>query len=165
MSGVKMVRSQNHQHYRHDSSRGKLQQELHASGKAEVSFVHYLQVVVGKANRAKGQNGENDHPDKTVGEISPQQCRNNDGNGDEHAAHGGRAGFLMMGAGTFLANVLANLKFTKLADDGGADDQAHEQSGQTGKCSAKGDITKNAKWRKVSKETLIKKPVEQYSSD
>src|SRR5438477_166630 len=161
MSGVKMVRSQNHQHHRYDSSRSKRQQEFHAAGKTEVSFIYYFQVIVGKANCAKRQSGENDHPYETIRKISPQQCRNNDGNGDEHAAHGGRAGFFMMSAGTLLADVLANLEFTKLADDGGADDQAHEQGGQTGKCSAEGDITKNAKWRKVGKETLIKKPVEQ----
>src|SRR2546421_4632485 len=143
MSGVQMVRSQNHQHHRHNSSRGKLQQELHAAGKTEVSFIYYFQVIVGKANRAKGQSGENDHPYKTVGEISPQQCRNNDGNGDEYAAHGGRAGFLMMSAGALLADVLADLEFTKLADDSRADDQAHEESRQTGKRSAEGNITKN----------------------
>ena len=71
----------------------------------------------------------------------------------------------------FFADVLPDLEFAQLADDGRTDDQSHEESGQAGESSAKGQETKDTEWRKervlivqLEKDLLIKQPIEQSIS-
>ena len=72
-------------------------------------------------------------PDERVGGIGPQQGGQQDGDDDEHAAHGGRAGFLLVRLRAVFADVLADLEFAQLLDDVRADEQRDEQRREAGK--------------------------------
>ena len=63
----------------------------------------------------------------------------------------------------FVADVLADLEVAQLADDGGADDEAHEERGQAGEGGAEGEETKNAERREIVEELFVEEPVEQSS--
>ena len=93
---------------------------LARAGQAQVAAVHHLQIVVGKADGAEGQRGEHRDPDEPVAQVGPQQRGNQHADDNQHAAHGGRAGLFLMGLGTFLADVLADLEFAQAADHGRA---------------------------------------------
>src|SRR5215472_6139518 len=147
---------QQYQHQAHQARSQELQQELHPAREPQVSAVDDLDVVVGKANGSKSRGGKDRQPDIGVRQIGPQQRGNDDGYNNQNPAHGGRAGFFLVRAGTFFADVLADLELAQLADDGRPDDQPHEQRGQTGKSRAKGDVTKNAERWKMGEESLIK---------
>src|SRR6185312_13996824 len=60
---------------------------------------------------------------------------------------------------------LPDLELTKLANDRRADNHAHEERCEAGKCSAEGDVTEDAKRRKKRVQLLIKEPVKQSSSE
>jgi hypothetical protein len=45
-----------------------------------------------------------------VTQVRPQERRNHDGGDNQHAAHGRRSGFLLVGLGTFVANILLHLQ-------------------------------------------------------
>ena len=53
-------------------------------------------------------------PDEGIGQVAPQQRGQKDGDADEHAAHGGRAGLLLVVLGAVFADVLADLKLAQL---------------------------------------------------
>ena len=65
---------------------------------------------------------------KRIAQVGPQQRRHDDRDGDQHPAHGGRAGFFLVGLRAFFADVLADLKFAQAVDDQRPDDQASEQA-------------------------------------
>jgi hypothetical protein len=67
--------------------------------------------------------------------------------------------------GTFLADVLSDLEFAKLANNGRADDEPHEQRRQTRERGAKRHVPKNTEGRKIRKQLLVEQPVEQNSSE
>ena len=101
---------------------------------------------------------------KQVAQVSPQQSRNHDGNGDQQPAHGRGAGLLLMRLGPFFADELADLEFAQTVDDDGADDQCREQSGEAGKGCTKGQIAENAERRKIVEQLQVQQPVEQSAS-
>ena len=72
---------------------------------------------------AKAQVAKHRDPDEAVAQVGPQQSWDHDGDRDQQAAHGGRAGFFLMSLGAFFADVLADLKFAQAVDDERADDQ------------------------------------------
>src|SRR5207248_9862592 len=115
-----------------------------APGKAEIAAIYDFEIVVSKSDAGEGQRGQDGEPDEAIRQIGPQQGWNDNRDHDQHAAHGGRAGFFGVGFGTLGANVLADLKFAKLADNSGTDDQSHEQGGEAGKGGAKSKITEEA---------------------
>src|SRR5262249_1458139 len=142
----------------------KLQHQFAAPGESEVAAMHDLQVVVGEADAGESQRGQNCYQDEFVAQIGPKHSRNYDSDGNQHSTHSGRARFFMMALGPFLANVLANLKFTQLANDRRPNDQRHKHCCQTGECGAEGKKTKKPKRGKIRIQLLVQQPVEQTSS-
>src|SRR5947209_9559112 len=162
--GVLPCGSQRYKRNSHQSRRQKLQNQLHASGEAEIAFAYYLDVIVSKTNCPKSHSGKNCKPDINVGEIGPQQRWHHDSNRDQHAAHSRSTGLFLVFLRTLLTDVLSDLKFAQLPDDCRSDDQPHKQSCETCEGRSEGDIAKNAERRKILIQPLIKKPVEQCAS-
>src|ERR1035441_7564981 len=95
-----------------DAGRG-LKAQLGACGKAEIAVMNNFKVVVGKTDRTEGQRGKHRDPDERIAQVCPEQCRHQDGDGDQQAAHGRRARLFLMGLRTFLAYVLPDLKIAQ----------------------------------------------------
>ena len=85
--------------------------------------MHYLQIIVGKTDRAERQRRQHGNPHEAVAEVGPQQSRNDHADNDEHSAHGRSAGLLLVGLGAVLADVLADLEVTQAANHGRPDDE------------------------------------------
>ena len=141
---IQAVGLQGAQRARHGEGRQKLVAQLGARGQAEVAAVHDLQIVVGKSDGAEGQRRDHGDPDEAVAQVGPQQRRDQHADNDQHAAHGRRAGFLLVGLRAVLADVLADLEFTQAANHRRADDEADEQRGQAGEGGAEGQIAKDS---------------------
>ena len=93
-----------------------LQAKLGSRAQAQVLPPDNFAVIVGEANGPVGQQRKQRQPEKAVGQIGPQQRRHHNAHQDQHAAHGGGAGFVAV-VGAFLADVLAHLKLFQAADD------------------------------------------------
>ncbi len=120
---------QNQQPYADDESDRDLKSELHPSGKSQVAHLADLCVVVPKADGAEPHQAEQRHPDLRIPQIRQQQYRDDDGNDDQHSAHGGRSRLLEVRFRTVLANVLADLEFAQLPDQTRTDDNRKHQGG------------------------------------
>src|SRR5208283_4718231 len=101
----------------------------------------------------------------SVAKVGPQQSGNNHPDNDEHTAHGRSSGFLLVGLGAILADVLADLEVTQTANDGRPDQKTDEKRSEAGKGSAKRQIAKNSERAdmKDDKSLLVKQPIEQIS--
>ena len=128
VGGVHALTAHGEQHQRDGDSADDLQAHLLRRGQAEIAPLDDLDVIIGKTDGAEGQRGTHHQPDEGIGEIAPQQRRQKDGDTDEHAAHGGGAGFLLVVLGTVLADVLADLKLTQLLNDEWPDEQSDEHA-------------------------------------
>src|SRR5258708_23000194 len=126
-----------------------LEAELGACRQPEITAVYDFEIVVGKTNGAEHERGKHGAPDKGIAQVRPQKRRHDDADGDKQSAHGGRPGFFLMRLRTFLADVLADLKFAQAADDDRADDESGKQSGQASEGGAKRQVTKNTERREV----------------
>ena len=164
MGRVHALTAHGQQHQRNGHAGDDLQADLLRRGQAEIPPLDDFDVVIGKTNRAEGQRGKHHQPDEGIGKVAPQQCRQEDSNTDEHAAHGWSAGLFLVALGTVLANVLADLKLTQLLNDERPDEQSDEHRGETGKRSAKRQIPEDAEGSEVGKKFLIQQPVKQTSS-
>ncbi len=145
--------------------RQKLVSELRPRGETEVAAMHDLQVIVGKPDRSKRQRRRHRDPDEAVAQIGPQQRGDDHADHDEHSAHGGCPGFLLVGLRAILAYVLADLEFTQTANHGRADDKTDEQCGEAGERGAEGQIAKDSERTDVEDDEtlLVKQPIEQIS--
>src|SRR5260370_18977430 len=161
VGGVASVRLQHNQRYTHGEAGQDLQWEFGARGQSQIAAVNDLNVIVGKYNGSEGQSGTDRQPDEFVGEICPQKRRDQNGNHDQHAAHGGRSSFLGVRLGALLADVLSTLELAQLTDDRRASNQSHEQGGETGKVLAGAQIARNTQRKKMRLKNLIEQPVEQ----
>jgi len=153
------------QHGRDHKTGGELQSKLRARGQTEVAAMRHLGVVVGESDGRVGDGGEYGDPDEAITQIGPEQCGDDNGNNDQQASHGGRAGFLLMSFWGSFANVLADLEITQAADDERSDNQRGEKRGEAGESRAEGDITENAEGRNVVLQLQEQQPVEQSASE
>jgi hypothetical protein len=147
--GILARRGQSDQRYAYKSGGQKLQHQLGATRQAQVPLAHHLYIVIGKANGAKRDGGKNGQPYICVGKVGPEQRRNNNGDGYQHSTHGGRAGFFLVALGAFFTDVLANLEIAELLDDGRANNHAHEERREAGKCRPESDVPENSERRKM----------------
>src|SRR6185312_3958161 len=121
-------------------------------------------IIVGKSDCRESASGKNRNPDKAVRQIGPKQCRHNDGDNDEQAAHGRRSRFFLVCFGALFANVLADLKFAQAINDQRADNEPGEKSGEAGEGRAEREIAENAEGRKIMEKFQVQQPVEQSAS-
>ena len=156
------------QHHQRDGNRGAgeaLPEELGARREAEAAPLDHLDVVVGKTDGAEGERGEDGNPDKGIGGIGPEHSGQQNGDADEHAAHGGRAGLLEVRLGAVFADELADLELAQLLNDVGADEKRDHQRRERGEGGAKGEIAEDPEGVKERKELFVEQPVEQGASD
>ena len=139
----------------------QLQAQLSPRGQAEITAMNDLDVVIGKTNRSEGKRREHDQPDKGVREIGPEKRRDQNGDADQHAAHGWGSTFLLVRLRSLFADVLADLKFAQPLNDVRTNQQPDQQCRQAGEDGAKRQITEDAKQAKVRKELLVQQPIEQ----
>src|SRR5258708_33102916 len=144
---------------------GGLISQLGARGKSEIAMMNNFKVVIGKADRAKGHRGKHCDPDKRIAQVRPEQRRHQDGDGDQQAAHGRRASFLLVSLRTLFAYVLPNLEIAQALNHDRPNDQSSEKRGEAGKGCAESQITKNTEERKVMEELQVEQPVEQSASN
>ena len=142
----------------------RLPEELGARGEAQVAPLDHLDVVVGKADGAEGKSGENRDPDEGICRVAPEQGRQNDGDHDEQATHGGSARLFLMRLRPVLADVLADLEFAQLLDDVRTDEKRDEECGKRGEGGAEREIAKDAEGMKEREELFVKQPVKQGDS-
>ena len=107
-----------------------------------------------KPMAAEGHGGEDCGPDERVAQIGPGQ------GWDEIAiATTGlpwsASGPFLVRLRSFLADVLANLKFAQPLNHDGGDDESGEKSGEAGEGGAERQITEDAERRKVMKELQV----------
>ena len=105
----------------------RLPEQLGACREAEIAALDDLDVVVGETDGAESERGKDGDPDKGVGRIGPEYGGQQNGDDDEHSAHGGSAGFLLVRLRAVFADVLADLEFAQLLDDVGADEHRDQQ--------------------------------------
>ena len=117
----------NHQGNGHDGAGQPLPKQLGARRQAQAAPLDDLDVVVGKADGAEGQRGEDRDPDKGIGGVGPEHRGQQNGDDDEHAAHGGRAGLLQVRLRPVVADVLADLELAQLLDHPGTDEERDQQ--------------------------------------
>ena len=163
-SRVHAIGLHGYQHRRDHDAGGNLQSELGARGQTKISTARNLCVVVGKSDGRKGTRREHRDPDETVAEVGPQQRGNDDGNHDEQAAHGGRAGFFLVSFGSFFADVLPDLKIAEATDNERTHDQRGEEGGKAGERGAEGYVAENAERRNIMLQLDEQQPVEQSAS-
>ncbi len=164
VSGVAAYTAHGEQHQGYGDSADDLQSQFLRGGEAEISPLDDLDVVIGKADGRKGHGGTHHQPYERIGKVAPQHCRKKDSDADEHAAHGGGSGLLLVVFGTIFPDVLTDLKLAQLLDHERPDEQGDEHRGETGESGAKRQIPENAEGSEVGKKFLIKEPVKQTSS-
>ena len=148
-----------------DAGRGEpLPEELGARGETEVAAVDDLDVVVGETDGAEGERGTDGDPDEGIGGVGPEHGGQQNGDDDEDAAHGGRAGFFLVRLRAVFADVLADLEFAQLLDDVGADEECDQQRGKRGKDGAKSEVAEDAEGVKEREQLFVEQPVEQEDS-
>ena len=148
-----------------NNDRGQpLPEELGARGEAEAAPLDHLDVVIGKPDRSEGKRGENGDPDERIGWVGPQHGRQQNGDDDEDAAHGGGPGFFLVRLRPILADILTDLEFAELLDDVRPDEECDEQRREEGKCRTKREIAEDAERAKERVQLLVKQPVKQVAS-
>ena len=90
--------------------------------------IDHLAPVVVPADGAEAQGDDQHHPDVAVGQVAPQQRRDADGDQDQRAAHGRRAGLDQMGLRPVVAHRLADLLLGQPADDARTGDEGDQSA-------------------------------------
>ena len=143
-----------------DHGHQHLQREFLPAGEPQVAPLHHFRVVVDEADGRETQQREDGDPHVEVAEIGPEQRGHDDGDDDQDAAHGRRAGFLLVAARTFFANVLSDLEFAQLGDQPGSQRDAQKQRGDAGESRAQREVAKDAEAADGGIELLVEKVVE-----
>src|SRR5712692_180460 len=141
-----------------------LKSQLGACSKAEVAAMNNFKVVVRKTDRGEGHRGKHGDPDKRIAQVRPEQCRHQNGDGDQQAAHGRSARFFLMRLRSLFADVLPDLEIAQAGNHDRPNDQASKKSGEASERGAESQVTKNTEWRKIMVELQVEQPVEQTSS-
>src|SRR6266566_3322736 len=90
-------------------SHPELHREFLSRRQPEVTALDELAVVIDEADRAVRKGDEQNDPDVRIENVGPQQCRNENGDVDQNAAHRRRSRFLLMRLRSFFANELTEL--------------------------------------------------------
>src|SRR5712692_3546242 len=142
-----------------------LKSQLGACSKAEVAAMNNFKVVVRKTDRGEGHRGKHGDPDERIAQVRPEQCRHQNRDGDQQAAHGWRARLFLMRLRSLFADVLPDLEIAQAGNHDRPNDQASKKSGEASERGAESQVTKNTEWRKIMVELQVEQPVEQSASD
>src|SRR6266849_2752563 len=142
-----------------------LKAQLGAGSKAEVAAMNNFKVVVGKTDRGEGHRGKHGDPDERIAQVRPEQCRHQNGDGDQQAAPGRSARFFLMRLRSLFADVLPDLEIAQAGNHDRPNDQASKKSGEASERGAESQVTKKTEWRKIMVELQVEQPVEQSASD
>jgi hypothetical protein len=129
-------------------------EELPATGQAVRVTIDDLLPVVVPADDAVAQGDDQNGPHVFVGQVAPEQRRDADGDQDQHAAHGRRAGLDEVGLRAVVAHRLADLLGSQPADDGRAGGQRQQHGGHRGKHRAQRDVVEDVEKANVLGEPL-----------
>jgi hypothetical protein len=118
-----------------------------------VAVNHLLPVVV-PADDAEAERDDEHGPHILVAEIAPEQRGETDGNEDQDAAHGRRAGFDEMGLRAVVAYRLADLLGGQPADDARAGGEGNEQRSHRRQHGTQRDVVEDVEKANVLGEPL-----------
>jgi hypothetical protein len=105
----------------------RLPEELRARRQPLRVAMHHLAPVVHPADRAEAEGHEQHDPDVAVGQVAPQQRGDADGDQDQRAAHGRRAGLGQVRLRAVVAHRLADLLLRQPADHRRAEEEGDHQ--------------------------------------
>ena len=159
-----LVLLQHHQSNGYQGSGQPLPQQLGAHRHAQVAPLDHLYVVVGKADGPKGEGRKDRDPDKRIGGGGPQHRGQQNGNADQHAAHGWSARLLQVRLRSVLAHKLANLQLAQLLNHVRPDEQRDHQRRERSERGAKRQIAEYPERVKERKQLFVEQPVKQRAS-
>jgi hypothetical protein len=108
-----------------------------------------LQPVVGAADEAETEEGEEGDPGEGIADVLPENHRNGDGNDDENAAHGRGARLDKVTFRPVQAHRLTELEDFEFFDDQGAQEK-HEKKGAHRRVDGtEGQVTENIEGGKI----------------
>ncbi len=116
--------------------------------------VHDLAPVIDPADDAEAQRRHQHHPDESVAEVCPQQRGDGDGDQDQRAAHGRRAGLDQMRLRTVVTHGLADLVLGQLANQARADDEGDDERRQRRQHCAQRDVVEDIECAYVLRQPL-----------
>ena len=132
----------------------KLREELAAARQAEASSFGQLDVVVREADRSQSGERPQRDPDEPVGQVHPEDRRQDDAEQDQKAAHRRRAGLRKMRLGSLGSNQLADLAAFQKTNHGRTQRQREEERGHGRRRRAKRDVAKDVEGRNAFREGI-----------
>ena len=133
-----------------------LPQHLVARPQTVVRAPYDLQVVVGEADRAEAGRGDHRDPDVRVGEIGPEQCRDQRRRQDQQAAHRRRPGLGAVGLRPVLADHLADLELAQAADHDRPEHDAEQERRHARAGGAERDVAEDVEDRRRAVQRIEK---------
>ena len=124
--------------------------DLLAGAKAEGLFPADLEDVVDEADQAEEDHGPDGHPDVDVGQVAPEERRDDGAEDDQDAAHRRRPFLGEMGLRAVGPDLLPDLAALEETDEPGAEEEAQDEGGDPGGGRAHGDVAED-----VEEEDLV----------
>src|SRR5690606_38189430 len=117
----------------------------------------YFFVIVRPSDPAKPEGNKQDHPNKTIGPVRPEQSRYAYGDEDQGTAHGRGTGLLQMAFRAVGAHGLADLQLSEAADHPWPRHQSDQQSGRARQNRSQGDVFEHPE----SPDMFVRQPARQ----
>jgi hypothetical protein len=110
-------------------------------------LLHDFQVVVEKTQASHPERGHENHLNERLTQVGPKKSRDNYGDDDQHATHRRRAGFAVVGLGTFLPDRLTGPKNAQASNEPRAQQERERERGYRRVGRPKRDVSKDVKER------------------
>src|ERR1700746_299607 len=165
LGGVQAAFLHGNQSDRNQQAGKDLQAELGARRQTKIAALHHLYIVVSEADGREHAGRDDGEPHKYIRQIRPQQSGHHDGDRNQQTAHGGSAGLLLMGFGTFLPNVLPDLEVPQAIDHYWPNNKPGEERREARKRSTERKIAEDTKWRKIMVQLDEQQPIKQSASE
>ena len=96
-------------------------------GESLATLPPQFQVIIAEPHRPHGQRPPQGEPDKPIGEVAPQHCRDGNSRENHQPTHRRCSGLAHMGSGHILSNLLTHVQSSKSRDDIGTQNEAEQQ--------------------------------------
>ena len=139
----RVLRREHHEGHADAQADDELPEQLVARKKPVMRSPDDLEIVVGEANRAKSDRGENCDPDERVAEVGPEQRRHERRGQNQEAAHRRRAGLGPVRRRPFVTDHLPDLELLQLADHPRTEDEPERERRHAGDGGAERDVSRH----------------------
>jgi hypothetical protein len=142
----------------------ELRHELAAPGQAEAAAPGELDEIVREPDGAERQERREGDPDEAVGQVHPEESREDDGEQDEHSSHRRHAGLGLVRRRPAFADRLADLPADQEPDHGGSEHEREEERRDRRHRGAERDVPEDIERRDVFGEGVEELVQHQFSS-